>query len=434
MRMIYSLLFYMILPFIMLRLLWRSRRIPAYRQRLGERLGYYPFQLKHSLWVHAVSVGESLAAIPLIQALHKRYPQIPIVVTTMTPTGAARVKDALGDLVQHAYIPYDTPGAVKRFLNATQPIAGIIMETELWPNLLTICQRRDIPMCLINARLSAKSLRGYQRVRGLARDMLRTLKVIAAHAAQDAERFIALGATRNDVVVTGNLKFDIALPQALESDATTLRDALGNARFIWIAASTHEGEEEIVLAAHQLLRMQLPDALLILSPRHPDRFDQVAKLCEQSFITQRRSQNACCTLETGVYLGDTMGELLRLYGAADVAFVGGSLIARGGHNILEPGALAKPILTGPHMMNFAEISQLFASANALRMVNDAASLAAALLSLNHDPKERMAMGQRALAVVDRNRGALSKQLDLINQCIVMPRGANAYAEGHEKTP
>lgn len=417
MRMLYSLLFYLLTPFILLRLLWRSRRTPSYRQRISERFGYYPFELPHCLWVHAVSVGESLAAIPLIKALQSRYPKLPIVVTTMTPTGAARIKAALGDHVLHAYLPYDTPTAVKRFLHATQPLIGIIMETELWPNLLSLCQRRNIPVCLINARLSQKSLRGYQRVRWLARDMLTQLTFIAAHALQDADRFIALGAPRDAVVVTGNLKFDITVPPEIATKALNLRHALGETRFIWIAASTHEGEEAMVLAAHERLRRQHPDALLILTPRHPDRFDQVAMLCEQRFKTIRRSQKAICTAATNVYLADTMGELLLHYHVADVAFVGGSLIARGGHNLLEPAALAKPILVGPHMMNFAEIFQLFQNANALYQVDDAVTLADALLSLANDPATRAGMGQRALAVMNNNRGALNKQLDLICQYI-----------------
>lgn len=415
MRYFYSFLFYLALPFVFLRLFWRSRGVPEYRQRLGERLGYYPFKLNKCIWVHAVSVGETLAALPLIKALKVRYADIPIVVTTMTPTGAARVKTGLGESVIHAYIPYDFPGAVRRFLNTAKPMISIIMETELWPNLLAICKEKNIPICLVNARLSEKSAKGYQRIAKLTRKMLQNIDMIAAHGKPDAERFVALGAAKYDVAVTGNIKFDLELPHDLVSRCSALRDALGKNRFIWMAASTHEGEEEIVLAAHKLLREKNSQALLILSPRHPDRFDTVAKLCEHSFITQRRSQEQPCTPETGVYLGDTMGELLLMYGACDVAFVGGSLIKRGGHNMLEPGALSKPVLTGPHLFNFAEISELFVSANALIKVNDAHSLAQQLIALMDNPTMRMQMGQRALQVVDTNRGALAKQLELVTK-------------------
>lgn len=420
MRYFYSFLFYLALPFIFFRLFLRSRRVPEYRQRLGERLGYYPFKLKKSIWVHAVSVGETIAAIPLIKALKIRYNNIPIIVTTMTPTGAARVKTSLGESVIHAYVPYDFPGAVKRFLNAANPIAAIIMETELWPNLLGICKEKNIPVCLVNARLSEKSAQGYRRIAKLTREMLQNIDVIAAHGQPDAERFVALGAAKYDVSVTGNIKFDLELPHDLASRSVILRESLGKDRFIWMAASTHEGEEEIIIAAHKKLREKNAQALLILSPRHPDRFEAIAKLCEQSFITQRRSQEQPCTPETGVYLGDTMGELLLLYGACDVSFVGGSLIPRGGHNMLEPGALSKPILTGPNLFNFAEISELFVAANALTKVTDAQSLAKQLIELMKNPTMRLQMGQRALQVVDTNRGALTKQLELVTKLIGDP--------------
>jgi 3-deoxy-D-manno-octulosonic-acid transferase len=414
-RYLYTILFYLALPFIFLRLFWRSWRQPAYNKRLAERLGFYPFKLDKCLWVHAVSVGEALAAIPLIKALKATYPHLPLLVTTMTPTGAARVKTAFGDSVIHAYIPYDLPDAVDRFLSSMHPAAAIIMETELWPNLLHACHQKHIPLCLVNARLSEKSARGYAQIAPLTRTMLQELNVIAAHGHADAERFIALGAPKERVVVTGNIKFDLELPPDLLQNSVSLRAVLGQDRFIWIAASTHEGEEEIVLAAHKKLREINPQALLILVPRHPDRFDAIAKLCEQAFLVARRSQQQTCTPETGVYLGDTMGELLLMYAVSDVTFVGGSLIPRGGHNMLEPGALTKPILTGPHLFNFAEISELFFSAHALTKVSDADSLVTQLISLMQDGDERRQMGERARVVVDANRGALAKQLALIHE-------------------
>lgn len=430
MRYLYTILFYLILPFAFLRLLWRSRKVPDYRKRWGERLGFYPVKLDKCIWVHAVSVGETIAAIPLIKALQKQYPALLMVVTTMTPTGAQRVKAALGDTVTHVYLPYDLPGAVNRFLNAIHPVVGVIMETELWPNLIATCHARKIPLCLMNARLSEKSARGYQRVALLTRAMLQQLTVIAAHGKVDAERFIALGAPAQKVVVTGNLKFDLQLAPDLLDKAHALRAQLGNDRFIWIAASTHEGEEEIILAAHQQLRAKIPTALLILVPRHPDRFDAIAKLCAQQFATVRRSeqklqtddaegvnQSSTCTQDTAVYLGDTMGEMMLMYAASDVAFVGGSLITRGGHNILEPGALGKPILSGPHVFNFKEICEMFVKGDALVTVNNADQLAQQIIHLAQDAQARAALGARGLQILNANRGALQKQLDVIGKVI-----------------
>lgn len=414
MRYIYSLMFYLVIPFIFMRLLWRSRRQPAYRKRIAERFGFYPARrFEKTLWVHSVSVGETIAAIPLVKGLMARYPHLPIVITTMTPTGAARVKSAFGETVTHAYIPYDLPTAMQRFIKHFKPVACVIMETELWPNLLATCAAHNIPTSLVNARLSAKSAAGYQRIAGLTRDMLQRLTLIAAHGEPDAERFVALGAAREKVTITGNIKFDMEVPVGLLEKADALRQQLGQERFVWIAASTHEGEEEIILDAHQQLRQHSPEALLILVPRHPDRFAAIANFCAQQFTVKRRSLDEVCTKETGIYLGDTMGELLLMYAAADVAFVGGSLIPRGGHNMLEPGILGKPILTGPHLFNFAEISELFFAANAMQKVINADELASALLMLHAETAQRKKMAEAALQVVLANRGALQKQIDLI---------------------
>lgn len=415
MRYLYSFLLYLALPFIFLRLLWRSRHLSDYRKRWGERLGFYPNKFEHCIWVHAVSVGETIAAIPLIKSLLQRYPNLPVLVTTMTPTGAARVQAAFGDRVTHAYIPYDFPGAVRRFLNAMNPKIAVIMETELWPNLFAQCYARNIPVCVMNARLSAKSARGYARVGALARELLQKVTVIAAHGHDDAERFIELGAPRECVVVTGSIKFDLEIPEDLYARADSLRERLGRDRFVWVAASTHEGEEEQLLAAHAQIRAQDPTALLVLVPRHPDRFDAVADLCQKSVVLQRHSSQQTCTPEVAVYLGDTMGELMLMYAASDAAFVGGSLIPRGGHNLLEPAALCKPVLSGTHLFNFAEISQLLISADALVLVAGPDVLAHQLARLIQDTNERAALGQRAEQVVKANRGALAKQLGLIDK-------------------
>lgn len=413
MRYLYSFLFYLAIPFVLLRLLWRSYRQPIYRKRLAERFGFYPYQLQNCIWVHAVSVGEAIAAIPLIKALQKKYPTSKILVTTMTPTGAARVQEAFGKTVQHAFIPYDLPGAMRRFMKTMQPVICIIMETELWPNLIAACHQANVPVCLVNARLSEKSARGYQRIGGMTRTMLQQLSAIAAHGEADARRFIELGAAKEKVTITGNIKFDIDVPDELRVKEGELLSQLGQERFIWIAASTHEGEEEIILAAHKQVCAADPTALLVLVPRHPNRFDEVAKMAEAQFVTARRSQQPLVTMETRVYLADTMGELLLMYAVSDVAFVAGSLVSRGGHNMLEAAALGKPLLSGPSLFNFAEISDMLISANAMKVVTNADSLASELIQYANNATTRKWVGEAALQVVVNNRGALERQMAVI---------------------
>lgn len=416
MRYLYTALFYLAIPLVLIRLLWRSMRQPAYRQRLPERFGFYKKRLPRSIWIHAVSVGEVIAAIPLIQSLKQRYPDLTIVVTTMTPTGAERVQSNLGDKVVHLYLPYDLPDAIQRFLQAINPIIAVMMETELWPNLFAACREKKIPVCLMNARLSAASAQGYQRARSVVQTMLQGLHLIAANEVADAQRFIALGAAEEKIVVTGNIKFDLTLPRDLEVDSQQLRQYLGK-RFIWIAASTHAGEEEKILAVHQALLEVDPQALLIVVPRHPNRFDTVAKMCAAKFITARRSHCHSISMETAVYVGDTMGELMLLYSVADVVFVGGSLVPHGGHNMLEPAVLRKPILTGPHLRNFIDISKLFEAEQALLKVEDESGLTLQLKTLRESITARTALGQRAYDVVIANRGALERQIRLLNEVI-----------------
>lgn len=418
MRFLYTLFFLLAFPFVLMRLWLRSRYQHAYLERIGERFGYYPFQLQESIWLHAVSVGESVAAIPLIKALQNSFPHLPLVVTTMTPTGMERIKAEFGDSVIHAYLPYDLPYFMARFLQTIKPKLGIIMERELWPNLIALCHRKNIPVYLFNARLSEKSARSYRYIPSIMREILQNLTMIAAQAEADAKRFISLGASPNRVSVTGNIKFDMEIPPELSYQGNILREQLGKDRFIWLVASTHEGEEEIILAAHQQLRKQYPDALLIVVPRSPDRFASVAQTCEQLFQTVRRSLQQSINPDTAVYLGDTMGELLLMYQVTDVAFVGGSLIKHGGHNMLEPASLAKPILSGPHCFNFMEIYYLLKSANALITVTNEKSLVKELIRLAQNPTERNRMGQAGLDIVTANRGALAKQLALIKQHMV----------------
>ncbi len=420
MRTLYSLLLYLLTPLILLRLYWRGRKAPGYRQRWAERFGCIPALPGPCLWVHAVSLGETRAALPLIRALLERYPDSPVLVTTTTPTGSRQVRASLGNQVHHVYAPYDLPGAVARFLDRTRPRLALIMETELWPNLFAACQRRGTPVVVANARLSARSAKGYGRLGQLSRRLLERTAVIAAQAEADAQRFRELGAPR--VTVTGNLKYDLALPEGLLEQGLALRRQLGQDRPVWIAASTHQGEDEVVLDAFERLRQTHPQTLLVLVPRHPERFDAVAELCRRrGWTVARRGQGDVCVAATGVYLGDTLGELLLLFAAADLAFVGGSLVPVGGHNVLEPAALGLPVLFGPHMFNFTEASQRLLEANAARQVADGGQLAAVVAELLTDPQSRTVMSGAGRAVVEANRGALTALLTVLDE-VLAPKG------------
>ncbi|WP_297527474.1 lipid IV(A) 3-deoxy-D-manno-octulosonic acid transferase [Thiohalobacter sp.] len=411
MRRLYTLILYLALPLVFARLTWRSLRAPAYRQRWGERLGRGPALPGRPLWIHAVSVGEVQAAEPIVRALLERHPELPVLITTTTPTGCERVRLLFGDRVRHRYLPYDLPGAVARFLDAVQPRLGLVMETEIWPNLFAATAARGIPVILANARLSARSARGYRRLAGLTRDTLRCLAGIAAQSQADADRFRALGASPDVLQVLGNTKFDVGFPASLREQAEGLRAAWGRDRPVWVAGSTHEGEEEEILAAHRRLLQRHPDALLVLVPRHPERFDSVAeRLQGGGWQVARRSAQAPVTRDTQVHLGDTMGELPLLYAAGDLAFVGGTLVPVGGHNPLEPAALGRPVLFGPHRFNSAEISRLLLEAGAAFEVQDADSLAERLRVLFSDVTERNAVGERGAEVVAANRGARDRLL------------------------
>ncbi|MEG5265432.1 lipid IV(A) 3-deoxy-D-manno-octulosonic acid transferase [Pseudomonas sp. JDS28PS106] len=417
-RTFYTLLFHLGLPLIALRLWLRGRKAPAYRQRIGERFALgLPAMQPGGIWVHAVSVGESIAAAPMIRALLKQYPDAPITVTCMTPTGSERIRAlfAAEPRVQHCYLPYDLPWAAARFLDRVQPRLGIFMETELWPNHIHQCARRGIPVIIANARLSERSARGYGRFSKLTGPMLAEISGFAVQTEAEAQRFLKLGARPECVTVTGSIKFDLTIDPQLPLSAARLRtDWQADERPVWIAASTHAGEDESMLAAHRQLLASHPDALLILVPRHPERFGSVHDLClQQGFVTVRRSSGQAVTTGISVLLGDTMGELLFLYALADVAFVGGSLVPNGGHNLLEPAALAKPVLSGPHLFNFLEIAAMLREAGALQEVNDAAALAAAVQRLIDRPEMANAMADAGLRVMKANQGALQRLLDLI---------------------
>lgn len=421
-RILYSLLFHLALPILALRLLWRAWRAPAYSRRLLERFAFGLPPLKPGgIWIHAVSVGESIAAAPLVRELLARYPALPITITCMTPTGSERIQALFGNQVQHCYLPYDLPWAASRFIRRLQPQLAVIMETELWPNHIHQCATRGVPVVLANARLSERSARGYARFAKLTAPMLGELSLIAAQTELEAQRFRQLGARAECVSVTGSIKFDLHLDPQLVPRAQALRaEWQASQRPVWIAASTHVGEDEIVLAAHRQLVAQHPQALLILVPRHPERFASVFDLCEKhGFSTCRRSLAQAPTAATSVLLGDTMGELLFLYALADAALVGGSLVANGGHNLLEPAALGVPVLSGPHLFNFTEIASLLREAGALQEIADAPALAAALNDLLQQPARAEAMAAAGLAVVKANQGALQRLLDGLQR--LLPR-------------
>lgn len=425
MRFLYSLLFYLLVPIIILRLLWRGIKAPYYRQRWLERFAYSSFNISQGgIWIHAVSMGEVQAAIPLIKALFIHFPQHSILVTTMTPTGSQRVQEVFGKQVSHVYLPYDLPGAMVRFLNRIQPRLLIIMETELWPNLLYSCKKRQIPVILANARLSANSAAGYQRINSLVREMFGGITALAAQTSLDAARFIELGMSPRKVHVTGSIKFDIKLPDNLSEQAKLLRNQWGIQRRVWIAASTHEGEEDIILDAFEKLKLYFTDLLLILVPRHPERFNKVAAKCQNtkfiplhsitSFIISRRTENNI-KLNTDIYLGDTMGELPLLYAASDIAFVGGSLVAIGGHNSLEPAALGLPVIMGQHVFECEAIFKKLLEADAATQVNNCAQLILAVTMYFSNQNLKIQTGENGRLFVKKNKGALQALLNIIRE-------------------
>ncbi len=417
-RIVYSLFLYTLVPLLLMRLLWRARWAPAYRRRWRERFGFMPPLPggRDVIWVHAVSVGETLAAIPLIRRLQGEYPQALVAVTTMTPTGSERVTAAFGDAVYHVYAPYDLPDAVDRFLRRLRPRLLIIMETELWPNTLAACRRRGIPAVLANARMSAKSAAGYRRVAWLSRPMLAGLPAVAVQTRADGERLEALGARREAISITGNIKFDLEIGDSERTRAAALADQWRGEghRPVLLAASTHRGEEPRVLAAFAGIREQIPDLLLVLVPRHPERFDEVADLCRQAgFEPVRRSSGRVPSARDAVVLGDTMGELSVFFGACDLAFVGGSLVPVGGHNMIEAAAWGVPVVTGPALFNFSEASSLLRAAGAMKVVGDDRELADAVLAWLRQPDECRAAGAAGRRVAENNRGAMTRLLAVI---------------------
>ena len=415
MRFLYIFLSYLLAPLMVLAMLWRGVRDRSYLDGMGQRFGFGKrIANGPSIWVHAVSVGEVQAASVLIRELLTMYPAIPLVLTTVTPTGAEHARRLFGASVDVRFVPYDLVGPVRRFFRAINPRVAVILETELWPNLYHECGRRKVPLVLASARISPKSVGRYRVLAGLFRETLSHGIVIAAQSAQDAERFKSIGANTGRTHVTGNIKFDLSVSEAIRAEARLLRQRYVGSRPAWVAGSTHAGEERILLAAQRKLRTAVPDALLIIVPRHPNRFAEVAVWLQREQVRYAtRSSGAPVAADTEVLLVDTLGELQAFYGAADVAFVGGSLVPIGGHNLLEPAALGVPVLTGPNNYNAEDIAGQMIASDAARVVHDAGELRNELARLLTDHKQRHALGQRGQAFIETNRGALARLLALL---------------------
>jgi 3-deoxy-D-manno-octulosonic-acid transferase len=411
----YTPLMYLLLPLVLLRLLWRSVRSPAYRRRWKERLGLFSGRpTPGGIWIHAVSVGEVQAIESLVRHLQNTRPRLPITITTSTPTGSERVRLLFHQDVFHVYYPYDLPAAINRFLDKVQPSLLVMVETEIWPNMLKLCKTRAIPTLLANGRLSPQSARRYAYLGDFSRRVFGLIDTVAAQSEADAQRFIELGVPPERVRVTGSIKFDMRIPASVQEQTQVIRRVWGD-RPVWVAASTHEGEEEQVLAAHQRVLEQIPAALLVLVPRHPERFERVANLVQrQGYTLLRRSSELPCDRHTQVFLGDSMGELPVFLGVADVAFVGGSLVKVGGHNMLEAAAQGVPVIFGPHVYNFSAIARLLRDQGAAVMVHDVKELADQVSAWLQDASERSRVGENGRQAVEQNRGALQHLVQIVD--------------------
>jgi 3-deoxy-D-manno-octulosonic-acid transferase len=430
MRRLYSALIYCLAPLAFALVLWRGLRERGYWLGLTERFGFGPAK-EGSIWVHAVSLGEMSAAAPLIRALRERHPDLPLVLTSATPAGRARAAALFAEVADIRYLPYDTPGAVRRFLARIRPRVAVIMETELWPNLLAACAGRDVPVLLASARLSARSVSRYRRLGNLFSGVFTENVSVAAQTADDAARFVEIGADAERVRVLGNVKFDVSIDAQLSEQGRRLRQSFGSERCAWVAGSTHAGEDEAVLSAHARLLEDKPRALLLLAPRHRDRFEAVAALLKNSGLRfERRSSGGSLAEGTlaqcQVLLVDTLGELTMMYAAADIAFVGGSLVPVGGHNLLEPAALGLPVLCGPHQDSNQEIVKMLATSGAVAVVADAAELGDALERLFGDAAERRRMGEAGVHMVAANRGSVAALVEVIEPLLVGEREPAAH--------
>lgn len=429
-RHLYTLIYYFCAPLLCLRWIYKSFRPPQYREPMRERFGFVEKQSNTSIWFHAVSMGESNAAKTIIQQLLTKNPSLNIVVTTTTPTGAKQIIEGLGETVTHYYSPCDLPGTIKRFVKRIKPKVLIIMETELWPNWLHYLKKADIPVVLANARLSEKSANKYSKISSMSQQMMTALTLVLPVGSQDGQRYIDLGLEPERCRVTGNIKFDQTFdvnghdsyfPQwDVLTDESPFNNKLLNddessaahsERMIWVAASTHKGEDEIILDAHQRVLQQLPDAKLIIVPRHPERFSAVAQLIEDNGLSySRRSQPSDWDESSQVLLGDTMGEMMRAFKIAHVAFIAGSLVPVGGHNMIEPASLGRPVLSGPYVHNFSEIFKELEDCGGAKTVTTESEISAIVIELLGTPIKAQEMGKRARGVIEKNRGALYKTI------------------------
>lgn len=425
-RFFYSLLLYLATPLVVVKMALRARKASAYGKRWGERFGFFPALPKDKpvIWVHSVSVGETIASAPMVKALIQQYPEHRILITTMTPTGSDQVKalydDKFGRQVEHIYCPYDLPDVQWRFFKKTNPVIALMIDTELWPNTIAACRKRNIPMIIVNARLSARSAKGYARFGSMMRKSLESITMVACQNKDDGQRFIDLGLPEEQLMISGSVKFDISVSDQIRQEGLKLRkqweSGLGCPAKILVAASTHEGEDQKVINAFKTLQILHKNLLLVLVPRHPERFDSVYDLIQKNRLNAlRHSKGSHTSPETHVILGDTMGEMMKIYAASDIAFVGGSLIERGGHNMLEPAVLGLPILSGNHVFNFQDISDSLVKAGGMKLVTSSDELVKATRHLLEDRHHYQTMSKNAVAFIDNNRGALAKTLDIINQ-------------------
>lgn len=415
-RLVYTILFTLCMPFVFLKLVWRGYKAPEYRARKLERFGFFKEpNIKDSIWVHAVSVGEVLAAEPIIREIQKRYPQKSVVVTSMTPTSSALITKLFGDTVFHVYAPYDLPWLVDAFLRRVKPAFLIIMETELWPNMIHRTRLRGCPVVLANARLSERSAKGYRRLKPAVGWMLNELCLVICQHQNDARRFASLGIDEGKISVTGSVKYDLDIEASHLVKGKAHRQALADQQKVWIAASTHEGEDARLLTIHKAIRNTFPDALLILVPRHPERFESVYHLAlSQNFLTYKRSQCEHIPADAEVFVVDAMGELLDFYAASSIAFIGGSLVEVGGHNPIEPGALGLPIIMGPHVFNFEAICQKLIAVGGLLLAEDDQSVQNYVLALMADTDKAKQMGDAALAEINASKGAVLRVVDTLS--------------------
>lgn len=417
MRAFYSCLFYFLIPFILARLIWRSIKAPAYLYRWSERFALYSKKFPENvIWFHAVSVGEAEALFPLVKQILQHHPDAKLLITTTTPTGSARVKAVMQESVEHVYLPYDIPDAVSRFIRCFKPRMAVIMETEIWPNLFACCAKNNISLCIINARLSEKSANGYQKIPALIAPALAYVKLIAAQTQDDAKRFIAIGAKPETVRTLGNIKFDVEVPNEIIGQGLRLKDELFGGRFVWLIASTHKNEEVIFLDIYKEIKRKTPELLLVIVPRHPERFGEVKTLCEQyQQVLVTRTSGEICRQDTDIYLADTMGELKMLYAASDAAFVGGSMVPVGGHNILEAAAVGTPVLFGPYMANFKEIAEGVLRQEAAIQCLNKNEIVSAIAALYADPAYRQSLAEKGKSFVRQNQGAISRVFDCLDQ-------------------